>query len=460
MNRKTTKTNKKEARKKEINFIGEGTYGSVIVENNLAVKKFWDLSRLLQEYCALIRLEKCDNIVKAKTVNLKDFKIGMELYDMDLNEWIKKNPKDEKTFLKLFKSFLKGLIYLHDQGLVHADIKPGNILVNIKDKKCVVADCGFVSMEPNDKCKLTAARYRDPKILRRKSHDMYSCGIILIEYFGTLNKFNSISELIKSAERIQNYRYKKSILEELEDCKLNKKNPYKSLIRLSKKLCNHECKGECPKDIIMKIVDKCKRMEYDNVMRSAYKIQNKKISQIAINLVQSKHIRRINSRKLYFELYDKKIINFQEDNQKYNLDTYHYQEEFKNYLDKILKNLLNENDLNILKDDENYKNYKRLWKDMKKLFFDNRKKINEVLTNKTINRGLNAYLKNLNTFDNHDKHRLIVLSVYIASCLYNRGIVGEYLIMIILNSYNNDEDFWKDLYILINNKNFINSLYY
>ena len=40
MNRKTPKTNKKETKTKDENFLGEGTYGSVVIEIILLLKNF------------------------------------------------------------------------------------------------------------------------------------------------------------------------------------------------------------------------------------------------------------------------------------------------------------------------------------------------------------------------------------------------------------------------------------
>ena len=282
---------------------------------------------------------------------------------------------------------------------------------------------------------------------------MYSCGIILIEYFGNSVKFDTIAELTKSAERIQNYKFKKAIINELEDCKKRKKNPYKMLLRLGKKLCNHECRAECPKDIIFKIIESCKRLEYDNVIRVAYKIPNKKISQIAVNLVQPKHRRRFNSRKLYFELYNEKLPIFNNNRANFDCNIDRYKEQFREHFKNSLQNLISNPNKRFL--DKEYDEYKEI----KKLFSNNKKKLYDLITNKTINKALSAYVQNIDFFDESDVERYLLLSVYVASCLFNRGIVGDYIITVILNNYGDENQFFKDMYNLINNKHFIIALY-
>src|SRR5436189_1973265 len=113
-------------------FLGEGAYGKVRAHNNLAVKTFNDLLPLVQEYAALKYLRDCDYIVKVDKVDFEQLELYMELYDDSLRGFISKH-RGSKTYLTkidtIINHILKGLIEIHDRGLLHGDIKPSNILI-------------------------------------------------------------------------------------------------------------------------------------------------------------------------------------------------------------------------------------------------------------------------------------------------------------------------------------------
>jgi len=100
---------------------------------------------------------------------------------------------------------LKGLVEIHQRGLVHGDIKPGNILITGRSKrkadvsgsgtledseadkpkyKAVIGDLGFVSLAKYSKVRRTAAAYRDIKPKEDPAHDMLSLGVVMVELFG------------------------------------------------------------------------------------------------------------------------------------------------------------------------------------------------------------------------------------------------------------------------------------
>ena len=56
-----------------------------------------------------------------------DIYIRMELLT-GLQKYIKNNPLDEKAVIKLGADILQGLWDCHKSGIIHRDIKPGNIL--------------------------------------------------------------------------------------------------------------------------------------------------------------------------------------------------------------------------------------------------------------------------------------------------------------------------------------------
>ncbi len=71
----------------------------------------------------------------------------MELCDGSLQDFIDQNKGKkipEKDVLLIFTQIIRALKYIHDKGVVHRDLKPGNILFkNLGDKKIwIISDFG------------------------------------------------------------------------------------------------------------------------------------------------------------------------------------------------------------------------------------------------------------------------------------------------------------------------------
>lgn len=189
-------------------ILGKGAYGEVFLRNGNAVKQFDGLRHLIQEYVALKYLSDCEYIVKIKDINLNNLQIEMELYDCNLKNWLKKNKKNnyDESKKRIIHNILSGLIELHDRGLCHGDLKPGNILIRNEPLKAVLGDCGFVSISKYTKTHLTTKNYRDPVYERSSAHDMFSFGICLYELVTNKRIFmkNSYQEYKRYIKRKKN----------------------------------------------------------------------------------------------------------------------------------------------------------------------------------------------------------------------------------------------------------------
>jgi len=54
----------------------------------------------------------------------------------------KGGSSDEELIAKIAYNVLRGLHYLHSQGKIHRDVKPGNLLINSRNF-VKIADCAF-----------------------------------------------------------------------------------------------------------------------------------------------------------------------------------------------------------------------------------------------------------------------------------------------------------------------------
>ena len=89
------------------------------------------------------------NIIKV--FDVKTFKEAMWIImeycnEGDLNDYFIKNnafTKDVKIKATLMKQIADGVAFLHDEDIVHRDIKPGNILVTTNDLNVIIKLCDF-----------------------------------------------------------------------------------------------------------------------------------------------------------------------------------------------------------------------------------------------------------------------------------------------------------------------------
>lgn len=147
-------------RSSPIKVIADGSFGEIILAEYqgrgiVAIKVVLDLNleRASFEGRLLGRLRPHPSIVKYYGQDLclnsdKRYRIClcMEKMDCDLG-WLARSSSyfgdRNKYFSKKFiTQILKGLAYLHSQGILHQDLKPNNILVNFFDKRVKICDFG------------------------------------------------------------------------------------------------------------------------------------------------------------------------------------------------------------------------------------------------------------------------------------------------------------------------------
>lgn len=165
----------------ERKVCGEGAYGKVYnIGHGKAQKSFQNLCSLVQEYVALRYVKGWKHVLQGYDANFSKKTLDMDLCDNSLRGYMD-STKEPSIGVKmtLFKDILTGLLQLHKNGIIHADLKPGNIL--IKDHRALLGDLGFVNIQKYARVYNTARNYRDPAKKADYGHDLFSLGIVLAE---------------------------------------------------------------------------------------------------------------------------------------------------------------------------------------------------------------------------------------------------------------------------------------
>ncbi|XP_010144424.1 PREDICTED: interferon-induced, double-stranded RNA-activated protein kinase, partial [Buceros rhinoceros silvestris] len=156
---------------KNIEPIGDGGFGNVFKatgkhdEKTYAVKRVQFAENVAREVKELARLEHenivryyscwegCDHMIypasrQKSHKKIHCFFIQMELCEQGpLENWIEKNRQDRKYYYMAqnkFLQILRGVEYIHSEGLIHRDLKPQNIFISREDK-IKIGDFGLVT---------------------------------------------------------------------------------------------------------------------------------------------------------------------------------------------------------------------------------------------------------------------------------------------------------------------------
>ena len=104
---------------------------------------------------------------------------------LDLYHWHKENgiKIDEKKLLNIFVQCLRGLKYIHEQGLIHRSIKHDNIIFDSNYKIKIINFKYSIKKEKNDNEIIDIDRLTAPEMKRKEEGyderaDVYSLGMI------------------------------------------------------------------------------------------------------------------------------------------------------------------------------------------------------------------------------------------------------------------------------------------
>ena len=221
--------------------IGHGAFGKVNIALHVlsghivCIKSFnkkkntFSFNRIKNEVKIMRKLRKSDNIVKLfELFETKDYYclvmenvVGGNL----LNAINKMNKIPESLSKIIFKQLMLTLQYIHSNNIVHRDIKPDNILLDL-DNTIKLCDFGVSKIIPpgqliNDSCGTPA--FIAPEILLDTPYnpyftDIWSCGVVLYAMVTGFFPFRGINETQLHESILSGiYPKPKDISEELND---------------------------------------------------------------------------------------------------------------------------------------------------------------------------------------------------------------------------------------------------
>ena len=160
-------------------------------------------SMLVKELKALTKV-KSEHLIKLYGAYLEDDQIIMVLEYMDLGSLdviLKQtNAMKEAMIAPIAYQLLLGLSDLHDKGIMHRDLKPGNILVNANGF-AKLGDFGMASLgeQSLNTTVLGTAKYMAPERLTKsygRLSDIWSFGLVVVECLTGRHPFAKIDSLV------------------------------------------------------------------------------------------------------------------------------------------------------------------------------------------------------------------------------------------------------------------------
>lgn len=225
---------------------GEGTYGKVyavkrnsdgmkfivkIIVNDPYGKNELDIMKLLSYYpkCApyIVCLNESE-ITKDYIYLLMEYEMGSDMFDYLYNyektDYHIPPHKDFDTFNKWFRQAITGLCYMHKLGVIHRDIKPNNILIDLK-RNLKFIDFGISVLYEKGKLVNTSVGtecFVEPELKNGCFYtDIYALGITFTlvlnpyVYDKELCDTLTVSKAIDSIQFPEKYKYYKLILHEM-----------------------------------------------------------------------------------------------------------------------------------------------------------------------------------------------------------------------------------------------------
>jgi serine/threonine protein kinase len=178
-------------------LLGSGTYGEVyLVTKDNGKKMVMKISTkdkipyLQREAAFYLLLQKGPGILRMKSLLIKKDKASLYMsYGGCALCEMKYQPETKQS---ITKQLLQSLAWIHSKNIIHADLKPANILFNSETKTVSIIDFGIsFFMTEQTYMPIQTEGYRAPEVEKVKTEmsffttqvDIWSLGVIVAELF-------------------------------------------------------------------------------------------------------------------------------------------------------------------------------------------------------------------------------------------------------------------------------------
>ncbi len=195
----------------KISYIGKGAYGKVFRINDYAIKQFPSCRTqvFIREAFMMRYMKGISGVLQPSSFMVRSQSIIMPYIPRTLHNWMDRGPENSYELRQsVFIKILIAMLYIHERRIVHADVKPENIMV-FPDKDATlqvyIIDWSLSGPEGYSSTQCSPALYREIDHRNDCLHDVYGLGILAFELFLFIDfkKVPKVDEVRRHTSRLE-----------------------------------------------------------------------------------------------------------------------------------------------------------------------------------------------------------------------------------------------------------------